>query len=396
MLSWFGDGHLGVSYSGDVFKPKNNQTQNEPVWQGLTEEIARKYLDSVGSKDPFEGIWESYESFYRALIHKEPHGSGYKAYLIHTINQNWKVGEVKMRFDPDPTGKLACTFYVSNHSAEHPSFKVNRNLLEINKITVWNRIYPKTENPLPVESFVSAKYKWTEEFKRWSGDAFYIQLQNLNAGVKPLIDSLVKAHHTEIIQSKFLILDLRDNEGGDLTTFESLWKYILTDPVVLHGTTYHCTQANVANYKRQLAELEGEIVSDFQQFAREMENHLGENWTIENDSIFPETVSSKPEKVVLLINRKCKSSTEDFILACRQSKKVILAGTRTGGVADFEEVVDVPLPCTSLNLYHPIGISNRLPYMPLDGFGIEPDIQLRPSKAPQIWVNTVLRKLRLR
>ena len=395
-LAWFRDGHLGVSYSGDVFKPKNNRTQNEPVWEGLTEEVARKYLDSVGNTDPFEGIWESYESFYRALIRKNPNGIGYKAYLIHTINQNWKPGEVKMRFDPDAKGKLACTFYASNHSAEHPSFKLNRNILDIKKATVWNRIYPKIENPLSFESFVSAKYKWTEEFKSWSDDVFYIQLQNLNAGVKPLIDSLVKVHDIAIRSSKILFLDLRDNEGGDFTTFEALWPYVLTGPTVLYGTSYLCTPANIIQYKHQLNELEGQVDPEFQKFAAEMEDHSGENWRIENDTIFPETVNLKPEKVILLINQKCKSSTEDFILACRQSKKVVLAGTRTGGVADFEEVVDVPLPCPSLILYHPIGISNRLPSMPLDGIGIEPEITLKPSKAPQIWVNQVLKKVRIK
>ena len=144
----------------------------------------------------------------------------------------------------------------------------------------------------------------------------------------------------------------------------------------------------------KLNELEGQVDPEFQRFVMEMQSHSGESWHIENDTLFPESFLPNPEKVVLLVNRKCKSSTEDFILACKQSSKVVVAGTRTGGVADFEEVVDVPLPCPSLILFHPIGISNRLPGMPLDGVGIQPDIHLKPSKAPQIWVNKVLQYLR--
>jgi hypothetical protein len=79
-LNWFGDGHLGVSYSGDVFKPKKVKAQKTPRWENLTEERAKRYCDSIGPLDPFIGIWESYESFYKVLLCKN--GKGYSAFLI--------------------------------------------------------------------------------------------------------------------------------------------------------------------------------------------------------------------------------------------------------------------------------------------------------------------------
>jgi hypothetical protein len=64
-------------------------------------------------------------------------------------------------------------------------------------------------------------------------------------------------------------------------------------------------------------------------------------------------------------------------------------------VVDFEETVDVPLPDPSLILFHPIGISNRLPGQPLDGKGIEPDWLLEDKeRAWQPWVRQVLRRLK--
>lgn len=393
-LGWFGDGHLGVSYSGDVFKPKQIRTQNTPVWEGLTEEIAKHYIDSLPVKDSMTGIWEGYESFYKALICKTPDGRGYRAFLIETINHNWKPGEVKMEFFPDEKGKMICTFYASDHKPEHPKFVHRKNILEIKKTTVWNRIYPADDHPESVEAYVSARYKWTQEFRPWNQDVFYVQLQNITAGVKPLIDSLVHEYRKQILSTKTLILDLRDNEGGDLTAFESFWPILLDGKAVIYGTTYLCTPYNVAAYSKQIESMKGQIDPEYLEMAREMAAHTGGTWTIPNDTLVPESKHAFPEKIILLVNGVCKSSTEDFILALKPGKKVIVAGERTGGVADFEETVDVNLPCPSLILYHPIGISNRLPIQPIDGVGIQPDIVLHSkSKAWQPWVREVLKEI---
>ncbi len=388
-LSWFGDGHIGISYSGDVFKPKIIKDQNTQIWENLTEDAAKRHCDSVGSSDPLTGIWESYESFYKVLIAKTK--IGYSAFILNTINKNWKKGEVKMEFIPSKAGKLVCTFYTSDHSIENPEFVLSGNILEINKITVWNRLYPRNGGEKSVESYVSARYKWTQEFRNWSKDVFYIQLQNLNAGVKPLIDSLIKENKVKIESAKTLIIDLRDNEGGDLTVFESLYPFILERPAIQFGTNYYCTPSNLKNYQKQLNELEGEIDSEFQMFAKEMQRFQGQIWKVSNDTLYPVPGFKKPEKVILLVNEKCKSSTEDFILTIKSGSNAIIAGTKTGGVADFEEVIEIPLPCEALILFHPIGFSNRLPSFPIDGIGIKPDIKLKSrSKAWQPWVREVL------
>jgi hypothetical protein len=394
-LADFKDGHLGVSYSGDVFKPKKIKPQNRPEWPGLNEQRARAFLDSFPQKDSLTGIWESYESFYKALICKTKDGKGYRAYIIETINANWKPGEVKMEFLPDEKGKWVCTFFTSDHSPEQPDFTLNKNLLEIDKITVWNKLYPKTINPIPVESFVSSKYKWTQEFRAWDKETFYIQLQNLEPGVGPLIDSLVQMHKPAILKSRNLILDLRDNQGGDLTAFDPFWPLILDRPAVLYGTTWFCSPGNLESYDRQIESLDGQIDPEFQILAKEMRQHKGQFWTLPNDTLIPDTVFPYPEKVILLVNEQCKSSTEDFILTARTSGKVVVAGTSTGGVADLEETVDVGLPCPELVLFHPIGISNRLPQIPLDGIGIAPDWPLKSgSRAWQPWVREVVRRCR--
>lgn len=124
-----------------------------------------------------------------------------------------------------------------------------------------------------------------------------------------------------------------------------------------------------------------------------MDQHVGEDWQISNDTISIEKPLEMPEKVILLVNGKCKSSTENFILTAMQSKKVLVAGEQTGGVVDFEETVDFQI-FKEMILQMPIGKSNRLPTYPLNGIGIAPTLNLKTKNhAWQPWVKEVLNRL---
>lgn len=393
-VSQFGDGHLQIRYSGNVFEDEN-RNDAQPLWPDITEEKAKWMLDTARNLDSLEGIWESYDALYKVYIRKE--GSIFVGYLLETVNQNWKKGEVKMIFENRGQGGFRLKYYLSSHKPRRHSFTQIRNILEIKNRIVFQKMYPAVSNPIPFESYVSGSFGVTEQFLQWDKETFYIQLQNITSGNKMLIDSLIHQNTPAILKSSVLVIDLRDNEGGDFTCFENLWPFVLTGPAVVYGTTFLCTAANVSAYQLQVQKLGTDIIPDFQQFAIEMNAHIGENWRVENETLYPsENAGYGPARVVLLVNGKCKSSTENFVLTARQSKKVTVAGTPTAGVADYEEVVDFQLACPELTLQMPIGKSNRLPLFPLDGVGIVPDILLSPGGGNgwQKWVGQVLKKLR--
>lgn len=390
-LTIFRDGHLAARHTGSIFK-KEKIKSGIPAWPDVSEDSAQNYLNFRKDADSLEGIWESYDGLYKVFIRRE-FGGKYSGYLLETVNQNWQKGEVKMVFEPQKKG-LILRYFMSAHDAKSPGFTLNRNILEIKNRIVFQKIYPKVADAIPFESFVSGSFGLSEDFLQWNAETFYIQLQNISAGNKPLIDSLIRKNDQSIRKSKNLILDLRDNGGGDFTCFDNFWPYILSGPAVVFGTTFHCTPTNISAYKKQISKLESEILPDFQDLALEMEKHNGQNWQIPNDTITIEKPLAFPQRVILLVNGKCKSSTENFILTARQSRKVIVAGEPTGGVADFEELVDFPIWGNEIILQMPIGRSNRLPDYPIDGVGIEPTIPLKTkNKAWQPWVKQVLRQL---
>jgi C-terminal processing protease CtpA/Prc len=84
-----------------------------------------------------------------------------------------------------------------------------------------------------------------------------------------------------------------------------------------------------------------------------------------------------PKKVLILINRGCASTTEQFLLYARQSSKVILAGEPTQGVLDYSNMRDAPFSCMSYVLRYATTRSRRLDVGEgIDNIGIKPQIKL--------------------
>lgn len=392
-VSCLNDGHLSIRYEGEIFE-KEKKRKGKIVWPNLNLSVAKNDLNDR-KIDSLEGIWESYEGLYTVLIKKNTDKQGYTGYLIQSLNQNWNSGEVKMDFTENENKPMELHYFLSSHKQVKADWNLENNILEIKNRVVFQRIYPESRHKIPLEAFVSGKFGLSLEFRWWDKETFYIQLQNITAGNKPLIDSLFKQNENALAGCRWLIVDLRGNEGGDFTCFEQLWKYCLDRPVILHGTSYQCTPKNIDAYTKQISSFGEDILPDFQSLLEDMKKNLGGVFQVPDDTLFPAESIHTPEKVVFLVDSKCKSSVESFLITVRQSGKVILAGEKTGGVADFEEMVDFQLDCSNLWLQMPIGITHRPLSMAIDGIGIIPDWPLLSrNKAWQPWVKEVVQKLK--
>jgi len=94
---------------------------------------------------------------------------------------------------------------------------------------------------------------------------------------------------------------------------------------------------------------------------------------------------------VILINRWRGSSTEELLLAARQSSKAILVGENTIGNLDYSNVVEVPFSCYPYTLVYPTTCSRRLDiYQGIDNIGIAPKYHLSESAD---WIKEALKIL---
>jgi C-terminal processing protease CtpA/Prc len=102
------------------------------------------------------------------------------------------------------------------------------------------------------------------------------------------------------------------------------------------------------------------------------------------------TVWPSPAKIAIVIDGGCGSSTEEFLLFARQSKKTIMAGEHSMGVLDYSNVVPRNFSDPAFTLHYPTSRSRRIDAgLAIDNKGIQPDIKLNLDGN---WLNELMKK----
>jgi len=127
-----------------------------------------------------------------------------------------------------------------------------------------------------------------------------------------------------------LIIDLRDNGGGDYSSSYPLLQFIATNDIYVRKTkflvtpenwSFHAKTSRLGEYKK---ELEGKIIDT--------------PWERSGDYLVrhykPYSTYEFPKHVAILVNRNTGSAAEQFVLYGKQSLKVKIFGENTGGLVD--------------------------------------------------------------
>ena len=87
----------------------------------------------------------------------------------------------------------------------------------------------------------------------------------------------------------------------------------------------------------------------------------------------------RPSRIAILVDGRCASSCEEFLLIARQSFSVKLVGQPSFGSLDYSNLRPYDLPSGQRVLWYATSRSLRLPDYPVDLAGIPPDIYLPVS-----------------
>ena len=181
---------------------------------------------------------------------------------------------------------------------------------------------------------------------------------------------------------------MRGNGGGGDAAFENLIPLLYTDPIKVIGADAWASPGNAAYFHAflKLPELPASDRDLVQRLVTAMERHPNQFVPIDDDTVLHLTeLHAMPRAVAVIFDRGSGSTTEEFLLQARQSRKTILfSRTRSAGALDYANVREVALPSGRWNFRFGTSRSRRLPFEPVDRAGLAPTVWIPPDVTDEL------------
>jgi hypothetical protein len=396
--NFFQDAHLAVYYSQQPADPKSIQSIFSDTKKILMPEAkVKKYLRS-GKRDIIEGIYTFGEGGYSIAIVKSPTKTReYAGFILAADSIFWMPYQVKMEIRKKDN-QYSATYYTLDHDPMELALQVTEASFELGEnMGVWEKVYPpvaKQAVPISTESTLTAGFS----LKKLDNESLLLTLPHFESGSKQLIDSIIDVNREIILNSKNLIIDLRNNLGGATPPFEKIIPFLYTNPIGLEDVSVLATPDNIQAFQSFLdlpqvkrdAGLKAEIESTIDRLTQ----HKGQVVQIPGDSIHYDTVYTYPEKVAILMDENSASASELFLLRAKQSTKVSTFGQASFGAIDYLDGFSVRLPCGNIELAYPLSRNDTFLKNAADASAIQPDVPIPADTAN--WIEFVLNYLRTR
>lgn len=155
------------------------------------------------------------------------------------------------------------------------------------------------------------------------------------------MEKLLETHRSEIDSASQWIIDVRECRGGsDSVYFPLLDGIFQPDPEINSDDMNHLvTERNYVNRMRSFAAFNDTDDPFIQAFIKQMDLYRGKGFVTfdfsEFEEDFPLKGSTHPSRIIVITDKFCGSSGEEFVLTCRQSEKVTVIGRPTRGVLDY-------------------------------------------------------------
>jgi len=341
-----------------------------------------------------EGVWEGYRQKFAVIKDNEK----YVAIVVN--NHGWESGQVLYEFVPvndtvfdvinfslikdRKTYKTEASLHLSGkiieiHDDTRFVRKSDSEILDKALLSSYVAVYPNGRNTYPVAIYLN-------------DSTFFLRIPDFGDDES---NELVLQHWDEITKRPNLIIDIRNNGGGQDNYYQELAKIIYTKSYESKGVEWYASKGNIKLFEDAMKK--GEIRNGeegmkwTQTLVEAMKKNVGgfvthpysanDNKTVERDTVFP-----MPRNVGIIINEGNASSAEQFLLEAQQSEKVILFGNcNTAGVLDYSNITPTSLPSNNYQLWCPMTRSKRLPENPIDNIGIAPNVIIPFPETEQLY-----------
>ena len=377
---WFKDHHLRIS---GIESSSNVASSKPELKYKIISADSLKMLQSRESTP--EGIWHTHLG--DIAIAKSTNGQNYIGTSISF--RNYEKNQIVFTLTPEKQNEYALISYpyYDNYKPLEgkASIRLNDNIIELhdNNIRLVRKTNSDTYDYALLESYIPEYPNGSNIFPlamQLSDSTFYLRITTFG---NDLGKKLTKKHWKEITSTPNLIIDIRNNRGGQDNHYSLLSDLVYSQPYEDKGTEWYATKNNIKMYEDAIknGELKGgeEGLLWTKTLMAEMKKHIG-GFVIhpmmgKDKIISKDTVYTYPKRVGIIINGGNASSAEQFILTAKHSSKVTLFGNEnTAGVLDYSNVRGENFPSNKYELLFPMTRSRRLPNNPIDYIGIAPDI----------------------
>ncbi|MFK8013032.1 MAG: S41 family peptidase [Marinicellaceae bacterium] len=415
--AFFREGHLNVQL---IAQSQNTTEETGPSDKEIIEKYKNteqfkiekqefeNYVDKLGNNPGFEGVWSYYDGFYTIGIIKDKTNSNreYVGFIIDSKSPYWQKNQVKLEIFKTKEGKLSIKYYMKDHSVlEFEKFEFygkntliagsSYNLFADPNSTSFKRVLPKIVTNEKVDRYFNLLYANKPSIEKVSDNTLLLKIPSFSYTNKKTIDSLLDSNADLIKSTENLIIDVRYNGGGADASYEKIKPYLYTNPIRRIGMEFLSTELN---NKRMVDFMnDPDWSDDDKKWAKEslkkLNKHIGEFVNLSESIVSIDTLKNvypNPKNVAILINGNCGSTTEQFLLEAKQSKKVKLFGTTTAGVLDISNMYSVVSPSKEFKLGYSLSKSHRIPAMTIDGKGIQPDYYFDKTIKPYEWIDKTI------
>lgn len=389
--SWFKDNHLRIKrlYSR---MGSDNKTISEPKF--FSGNLDSLILLNTNCNSP-EGTWHSFRG--DIVIVRSPGNNEFIG--VSLSYANYKKNQIVFSLISLKDDEYAMTLYPYYNDFRplegKASFRLGNKVIELHDDTRFVRKTNfATSDDALLYSYVPEFPNGTNTFPlaiNLSDSTFYLRITSF---MDDEAEVLTKKHWAEITSTPNLIIDIRNNGGGQDEFYQILSGLVYTHPYESKGVEWYATENNIKMYEDAIKNgdiLDGEegilwtnsLLNEMRKNIGGFVIHplIGKDNTIINDTIFP-----YPKRVGIIINEGNASSAEQFLLSAKHSSKVLLFGnSNTAGVLDYSNAISENLPSNKFELIFPMTRSRRLPDFPIDNVGISPDVYVPYPATDQLF-----------
>jgi len=376
-IDWFHDGHLILDRPADnsrhalpaIARARAARKEVEPV--PLSGWTITRLKTSTGP----EGIFWNEEGTLRiAVTESKNKFRDYVAQVLLSNDNKWRKGDIVMELKYDTVN------YVFN-GFEYTDMGLLKNIsLVTNSNSFGKWIRESVGKPAAQQAEAAPPATFA---KKLSDKTYYLRMASFEQDQLRAIDSVMKAHQQALAAHPNLIIDVRGNGGGSDAAFAPVSPLLYTDSIRITGADVWATEDNINSWKELLdANMPADTKAALQKVVDTMSANKGRMVAISRDTWKKVPVNEPtPKKVVVLMDGGCASTTEEFLLQAKQSKKTTLMGVPSAGIADYANVRVAKFRTLPFVVGYPTSRNRRIDKgQGVDNTGVKPAVVLKDSK----------------